>query len=175
MRPKTYALVAAAMAIGLVALACSSSPKSGTNTTGAMTSTTPNTTAATTTASQASGSTQLQSLIPTPANTQRTDGPESIPGNGIHMHFFVNGAPTDVLAAYKTALEGKGWSVTVVSSGGGGGGGGATYTATQGGTYGVFGGGGGGSTTDVNACAWPSQPSNPNCGSVWAGPTSTSR
>jgi hypothetical protein len=37
----------------------------------------------------------------------------------------------DVLGAYKTALEGKGWSVTVASSGGWGGAGGATYTATR--------------------------------------------
>jgi hypothetical protein len=81
------------------------------------------------------------------------------------MHFLVNGSPTEVLDAYKTALEGKGWAVTVVSSGGWGGSGGATYTRTQGDSYGVFGGGGGsGSTTDVSACAWPSKPSNPNCG-----------
>ena len=66
--------------------------------------------------------------------------------------------------AYKTALEGKGWAVTVVSSGGWQGTGGATYTATQGDTYGVFSGGGNASTTDVSACAWPSKPANPNCG-----------
>jgi hypothetical protein len=80
------------------------------------------------------------------------------------MHFFVNGSAIDVLDAYKTALEGKGWAVTVVSSGGWGGFGGATYTGTQRDTYGVFDGGGTGSTTDVNACAWPSKPANPNCG-----------
>jgi hypothetical protein len=145
MSRNTYALVAAAMAVGLVASACGSSPNSATKTTP--------TTAA-----------QLQSLIPTPANTQRTDGPTSIPDNGIHMHFLVNGSGTDVLDAYKTALEGKGWAVTVVSSGGWGGSGGATYTGTQGDTYGVFGGGGSGSTTDIGACAWPAKPANPNCG-----------
>ena len=42
--------------------------------------------------------------------------------------------------------------------------GGATYTGTRGDTYGVFSGGGSASTTDVSACAWPSKPSNPNCG-----------
>jgi len=141
-----YALAAAAMAIGLVGSACGSSPNS-----------------ATTTTSPASA-TQLQSLIPTSANTQRTDGPTSIPDSGIHMHFLVNGGGTDVLGAYKTALEGKGWTVTVLSSGGWGPSGGATYTGTQGNTYGVFGGGGNGSTTDVSACAWPSKPANPNCG-----------
>jgi hypothetical protein len=146
MSRNTYGLVAAAMAIGLVASACNSSPNS-----------------ATTTTSQATA-TQLQSLIPTPANTQRTDGPTSIPDNGIHMHFLVNGSATDVLDAYKTALEGKRWAVTVVASGGWGGAGGATYTGTQGDTYGVFSGGGSGSTTDVSACAWPSKPANPNCG-----------
>ena len=42
------------------------------------------------------------------------------------MHFLVNGSATDVLGAYKTALERKGWAVTVVSSDGWGGAGGAT-------------------------------------------------
>lgn len=107
---------------------------------------------------------QLQSLIPTPANTQRTDGPVAIPNNGIQMHFMVNGSPMAVLDGYKSALEGKGWTVTVQSSGGYGGDGGATYTGTKGNAYGVFTGGGGGNTTDVKACAWPSKPANPNCG-----------
>jgi hypothetical protein len=146
MSRNTYGLVAAAMVIGLVASACNSSPNSATTTTSQPTAT------------------QLQSLIPTPANTQRTDGPISIPDNGIHMHFLVNGSATDVLDAYKIALEGKRWAVTVVASGGWGGAGGATYTGTQGNTYGVFSGGGSGSTTDVSACAWPSKPPNPNCG-----------
>ena len=84
-----YALVVAATAIGLAASACSSSLNSATKATPSATAT------------------QLQSLIPTPANTQRTDGPTSIPDN--HMHFLVN-------------------------------------------------------TADVSACAWPSKPSNPNCG-----------
>src|ERR1700739_3974343 len=128
---KTYALVAAAMAIGLVASGCGNSHNSATKTT-------PSTAA------------QLQLLIPTPANTQRTDGPTSIPDSGIHMHFLVNGPATGVLDAYKTALEGKGWAVTVVASGGWGGAGGATYTGTQGDTYGVFSGGGTGSSTDVS-------------------------
>jgi hypothetical protein len=108
--------------------------------------------------------TQLQSLVPTPANTRLTDGPTAIPDNGIHMHFLVNGSATDVLGAYKTALEGKGWTVTVVSSDGWGGAGGATYTATHGTTYGVFGGGGTDSSADVSACAWPARPASPNCG-----------
>lgn len=146
MSRNTYALAAAAMAIGLVASGCNSSTNS-----------------ATTSTSQASAA-QLQSLIPTPADTQRTDGPDSIPNSGIHLHFLVNGASADVMNAYKTTLEGKGWAVTVVSSGGWQGTGGATYTATQGDTYGVFSGGGNASTADVSACAWPSKPANPNCG-----------
>ena len=147
MSRNTHALVAAAMAIGLIASACSSSP--------------PNSTSKTTSPASA---TQLQSLIPTPANTQRTDGPDSIPDNGIHLHFLVNGSSTNVLDAYKTALEGKGWVVTVVSSGRWAGAGGATYIGTQGDTYGVFSGGGSARTADVSACAWPSKPANPNCG-----------
>lgn len=67
--------------------------------------------------------------------------------------------------AYKTALEGAGWSLVVQNAGGGGGGGGATYAGTNGAAYGVFVGGGYGSTTDVNSCAWPSKPSKTNCGS----------
>ena len=141
-----YALVAAAMAIGLVTSACSGSPNVATKATSPATAT------------------QLRSLIPTPANTQRTDGPAAVPNSGIQMHFMVDGSSTDVLDSYKTALEGKGWSVTVVSSGGWEGDGGATYTATQGNTYGVFSGGGSGGTTDVKACAWPSKPASPNCG-----------
>jgi len=93
--------------------------------------------------------------------TTRTDGPDSIHDNGIHLHFLVNGSPTDVMSAYKTALEGMSWSVSVLSWGGGGG---ATFTGSSGNTYGVFSGGGYGSVTDVNACAWPSQPANPDCG-----------
>jgi len=140
------ALAARAMTIGVVASACGHSSDSATATTSPV------------------SATQLQSLIPTPANTQRTDGPTSIPDSGIHLHFLVNGGGNDVLGAYKTALEGKGWTVTVVTSGGWGPSGGATYTGTQGSTYGVFGGGGNGSTTDVSACAWPAKPANPNCG-----------
>jgi hypothetical protein len=109
-------------------------------------------------------SAQLQSLIPTPANTQRTDGPDSVADNGIRMHFLVNGSATAALDAYKAALEGKGWTVTVLNSGGWGGAGGATYTATQGANYGVFTGGGSGGATDIKACAWPSKPANTNCG-----------
>jgi hypothetical protein len=142
---KTYALVAAAMAIGLVASGCGNSHNSATKTT-------------------APTAAQLQSLIPTPANTQRTDGPTSLADNGNHMHLLVNGPGADVLNAYKTALEAKGWAVTVVASGGWGATGGATYTATQGDTYGVFNGGGSAGTTDVGACVWPSKPANPNCG-----------
>lgn len=68
------------------------------------------------------------------------------------------------MSGYKTALEGASWAVTVVSSGGGSGGGGATYTGTNASAYGVFSGGGYGATTDVDACAWPAKPANPDCG-----------
>jgi hypothetical protein len=169
-RRNVYALIAAAMMVGLVASACNGS-NSGTQTTGA-TSATSNSSAATTATSQATAatptgdSTQLPSLIPTPANSQPPKGPNNIPDNGIHMYFQVNGSPTDVMNAYKAALEGKGWSVTTIitsGGGGGGGGGGATYTGTHGDAYGVFDGGGFNSTTYIDVCAWPSKPSNPNC------------
>ena len=105
--------------------------------------------------------------VPTPANSQRTDGPDAIADDGSHSHFLVSGSPTEVMDAYKTELEGAGWTLVVESEGGGGGGGGATYTGTNGdgGTYGVFVGGGYGGTTDVNSCVWPAKPSNTNCGS----------
>lgn len=163
MAGKFPAFAIAALAVGLVASGCNSSSSTATST--------PSTTRAPTASSQApatttttSGSASLQSLIPTPANTARTDGPDGVQNNGTHLHFLVNGSPTDVMGAYKTALEGQGWSVTVESSGGGGGGGGATYTGTNGNAYGVFTGGGYGGTTDIDACAWPSKPAKPNCG-----------
>lgn len=112
----------------------------------------------------ADSATDLQAAIPTPANTQRTDGPGSIADNGIRMHFLVNGSPTSVLDAYKAALEGQGWTVTVTESNSWGGAGGATYIGTRGSTYGVFTGGGPSGTTDINACAWPAKPANTNCG-----------
>lgn len=152
------------MTVGLVAAACNSSPSSGTSTT---TSGTPTKTF-TTTVSQATTTSKaaadLRSLVPTPANTARTDGPEAVHDNGIRLHFFVNGAPNDVMAAYKTALVGMTWSLIVDSSSGSGGGGGATYTASNGNAFGVFSGGGYGNTTDIDACAWPSQPANKDCG-----------
>ena len=168
MRRYTGILATTALVVGLVAAACSSSPQSSTTTTPSATTTT--TSAPVPTSSPApptttAGSRDLQSLIPTPANSQRTDGPDSIHDNGFHKHFLVNGAPTDVMGGYKTALEGAGWSLTVRNSGGAGGGGGATYTGTNGDAYGVFTGGGYGGTTDVNACAWPAKPSDTDCGS----------
>jgi hypothetical protein len=162
MRYQTYVAAVAVMAIGLVAAGCSGSPNSNTatSTTASQTITASVSQATTTTGAGPN----LKSLMPTPVNTTRTDGPDSIHDNGIHLHFLVDGSPTDVMSAYKTALEGMNWSVSVVSSGGAGGGGGATYTGTSGNTYGVFSGGGYGGVTDVNACAWPSQPANPDCG-----------
>ena len=139
MRRETYVLSATTMAIGLVAAACSG-------------------------IALGAPSSDLQSLIVAPANTQRTDGPDPVQENGIHEHFLVNGAPTQVMDSYRNDLQGKGWSLTVQNSSGGGGGGGATYTGTNGSAYGVFTGGGYGATTDVDACAWPSKPSNTNCG-----------
>jgi hypothetical protein len=167
----TSALAAVAMAVGLVASACSGSSDSGTQkTTEAATSATSSGTAAATTTSQGTataapgGGTGLQSLLPTPPNSQQTKGPDNIADSGIHMYFQVNGSPNEVMDAYKAALEGKGWQVTtVVTSNGAGGGGGATYTGTNGDAYGVFDGGGFDTTTYLNVCTWPTKPANPNC------------
>lgn len=154
-----------AVAAALVAAGCGGSPNptaaSGSKTVTASVS------EATTTSN---GVIDLRALIPTPAGAQRTDGPDTLADNGtgdiagIHLHFLVTGSPSDVMAAYKDALEGAHWAVTVQSSGGSGGGGGATYTGTNGAVYGVFSGGGYASSTDIDACAWPVKPANPQCG-----------
>ncbi len=158
----TYVLAAAALAIGLATAGCTSSSDSGsgTTTTAGTGAQTTSTTAETTTATANAG---LQSLIPTPTGTKRTDGPDPVHDGGIHLHFEVNGAPTAVGDAYKAALQGKGWSVTVGHSGGGNGGGGFNYIGTNGDAYGTFGGGGYADTTDIQACVWPTKPANTNC------------
>ena len=101
-----YSLVAAAVAVGLIGSACSGS-NSGTE----ATSSRYGRTAVATTISQPATATtaneELPSLIPTPANAQQTRGPDPIADNGIHMYFQVDGAPSDVMNAYKTALEAK--------------------------------------------------------------------
>ena len=162
MRRNTYALVAAAMTVGLVASACNGS-NSGTQktdaTSAASSSAAATTTSQATAATTAGESAPLPSLIPTPANSQQTKGPDTIADNGIHMYFQVNGSPNEVMAAYKSALEGKGWAVeTIVTSGGG-----ATYTGTHGDAYGVFDGGGFNTSTYIDVCSWPSKPAKPNC------------
>jgi hypothetical protein len=164
MRYQTYVAAAATMAIGLVTAGCGSSPNSGTPTSASTTASQTITASVSQATTTSSTGTDLKSLIPTPENTTRTDGPDSIHDNGIHLHFLVNGSPTDVMNAYKPAIQGKSWSLIVDSSSGGGGGGGATYTATNGNTFGVFTGGGYGGMTDVDACAWPSRPANTDCG-----------
>ncbi|WP_018599399.1 hypothetical protein [Mycobacterium sp. 155] len=145
----TCALAAVAIAVGLTSSACSGSSEPA---------------AQTTTHDTATAGTDLQSLLPTPADTQQTKGPNQIADNGIHMFYQVNGAPNDVLDAYKSALEGKGWQVTtIVTSAGGSSGGGATYTGIHGDAYGVFDGGGFNTSTFIDVCTWPSKPANPNC------------
>ncbi len=173
MRSSTYVLATAAMAVGLTAAGCGSSTDSSTGAETKTVTVSPSETAttdATTGATQptpttsASASSDLQSLIPTPADTQQTNGPDSLEEDGVHMYFQVNGSPGATMDSYKTGLEDKGWSVTVQDAGGGGGGGGATYTGTNSDAYGVFTGGGYSSTTDIDACVWPTKPSNTNCG-----------
>lgn len=164
MKHTASCLVAAAVAISVVVAGCDGSPKSGTATTSPAGSTTETTTTTSQTGRPSSSAADLRKLIPTPLGTQRTDGPDDIQDNGIHLHFLVNGSPGDVMSAYQTALQGMSWAVNVESSGGGGGGGGATYTGTNGNNYGVFDGGGYRGTTDLDVCVWPSKPSNTKCG-----------
>ncbi|ODQ96623.1 hypothetical protein [Mycolicibacterium holsaticum] len=166
MRRSTYALGVTAMAVGLVVSGCSSSDTAdkateGTTATSSQPAASPTSSAATTTSPV--DRSQLPSLIPTPAASQETKGPEDIADNGIHMHFRVDGAPVEVMNAYKSALEDDGWAVTTIVTSGGEGGGGATYTGTHGDAFGVFDGGGFDSTTFVDVCTWPSKPAEPNC------------
>jgi hypothetical protein len=163
-RHQSKVAAAAALAVVLVSSACGSSPNSGTASGTSATSSKTVTASVSQATTTSNANLDLRSLIPTPAGAQRTDGPDSIPDNGIHLHFLVNGSPSDVMSGYKTALEGASWAVTVESSGGDGGGGGANYTGTNGSSYGVFSGGGYGGTTDIDACAWPAKPANLNCG-----------
>ncbi|OYN82390.1 hypothetical protein [Mycolicibacterium sphagni] len=145
---------ALAVAVGLTGTACSSSGSGSTSSAGS---------ASTTASGPAVTAGQLPGLVPTPANSQGTKGPDSISDNGIHLHFAVNGAPSDVMAAYKAALKDKGWAVTTIVTSGGGGSGGATYTGTNGSAYGVFDGGGFNTSTYINVCAWTTKPAEPNC------------
>ena len=147
-RTKTW--VVAAVAISLAASACSSTTETADATT---------TSAAAATSSATAGTAPLASLLPTPADVKQTKGPDDIADGGIHMHYQVNGTPKDVMTAYKSALESKGWSVTTIVTSGGG----ATYTGTHVDAYGVFDGGGYESTTYIDTCTWAAKPADPNC------------
>lgn len=130
-----YAAVPALLLIGLVTAACGGSGESNSTTVTETVSASATLTSVPTTSvarSPTTPSVDLQSLIPTSANSQRTDGPESIQESGTHKHFLVNGSPNEVMDVYRTALEGAGWTVVVENAGGGGGGGGATYPAAMG-------------------------------------------
>jgi hypothetical protein len=152
-----------AVAVALTGTACSNSD-SGTKASTTPTVASTSATAVSTSASSAqAGADQLPSLVPTPASAQVTKGPNNIADGGIHLFFKVDGSPNDVMAAYKAALEDKGWSVTTMVTSGGDGGGGATYTGTKGSAYGVFDGGGYNTNTFLDVCVWPAKPENPNC------------
>jgi hypothetical protein len=157
MQPTIKLYAGIAIAVGLVASGCASSSDSGAKSSGGS--------APSASAAPNTNPTQLQSLVPVPAGSNHTDGPDTISDNGIHLRFVVNSAPADVMSAYKAALAAKGWAVTTIvsSTGGPSGGGGATYTGTKGENYGVFDGGGWSGATYINVCAWPTKPAEPNC------------
>lgn len=111
-------------------------------------------------------SADLPALIPAPADASESKGPDDIPDDGVHMFFRVDGEPGAVMDAYQSALEAKGWEVTVVSESGGDnerGGGGAVLTGAHGDVYGVIDGGGWEGKTFVDVCAWPTRPAKPLC------------
>lgn len=153
MRLDVCAVAALVAVVGLTGTACSNSDST--------TAATSSSASATSAAPVNNG--QPASLVPAPANSQSTKGPDAIADNGIHLHYQVNGAPAEVMAAYKAALESKGWAVTTVVTSTDSHGGGATYTGTNGNAYGVFDGGGFNTTTYIDVCTWPAKPANPNC------------
>lgn len=166
MTRSAYAVMILVAATGMAGTACSSTESATkTTTTAAASSSAAAASPAPSSAASASpaDSATLPTLVPTPAATQTTKGPDSIGDNGIHLYFKVNGSPTDVMSAYKAALEAKGWAVTTVVTSGGEGGGGTTYTGTNGSAYGVFDGGGYQDNTYLDVCAWPEKPANPEC------------
>ncbi|WP_163694411.1 hypothetical protein [Mycolicibacterium sarraceniae] len=153
MRRGLCVAAALAMAVGLTGTACSGSDSGKSSASSASTSASAAPVAAD----------KLPGLVPTPANTKDTKGPDSIADNGIHLHFEVGTAPTDAMAGFKAALTDMGWAMTTIVTSGGPGGGGATYTGTNGAAYGVFDGGGFNTTTFINVCVWPTKPADPNC------------
>lgn len=154
-------VLAAALILGLAASGCARTTEAPP----AATSASPATSSASAAGPAPSGADELSALVPTPANTALTKGPDPIADNGVHRYFEVNGAPNEVMSAFKAALQGKGWELTPVSSRGGDerDGGGATFIGTLGEAYGVFEGGGYQSTTYIDVCTWPQKPANPDC------------
>ena len=163
---KFSALTAATVVVaaGLVASGCSTTKETSSTTTTEASAATTTTAAETTTAAATTAKpADVKSLVPTPANTAETKGPDAIANDGVHLHFQVNGAPKEVMDAFKIDLEGKGWDVTTIVTSDNGGGGGATYTGTNGAAYGVFDGGGYDNKTYLDVCTWPTKPAEPNC------------
>lgn len=105
----------------------------------------------------------LKTLLPVPASTQQTVGPDPIAANGIRMHYQATAAPGPAMVAYRNALRDKGWDVTTIVTSEGGTGGGATYVGSHGKAYGVFDGGGFDQQTFIDVCVWPEKPADPNC------------
>ena len=153
-------VLAAALILGLAASGCARTTEAPPAATSA-----PPATSASAAGPAPSGADDLAAMVPTPANTALAKGPDPIADNGVHRYFEVNGAPNEVMSAFKIALQGKGWELTPVSSRDGDDrdGGGATFIGTLGEAYGVFEGGGYQSTTYIDVCTWPQKPTNPDC------------
>ena len=93
MRRTVHVRSAALMATSLLAVACGNSSTSTSTSTVTVTGATSGSPTSTT------ATVDLPSLLPVPAGNQRADGPDPVGENGIHKHFLVNGAPTDVMNA----------------------------------------------------------------------------
>lgn len=159
---RTCSILVATVALGATLSGCSKTTESTTATSSQAASSQAASSSASPSQATAAPGGDLMSLLPTPAGAT-AKGPDSIADNGIHVHYQVSGAPTEVMESFKKSLEGKGWDIATVVTSGGGYGGGATYTGTNGAAYGVFDGGGPSGTTYIDVCTWAAKPANPNC------------
>ena len=108
----------------------------------------------------------LLASVPEVANAtyQATD---TIQEGGRHFYYTSSAAPAGIVSDYQKALEAAGWEI--LSSGGGGDpfglfASGAGLTATDGTRHLKFGAGGPTGQSHIDACIWPTEPSDDDCG-----------
>jgi hypothetical protein len=113
--------------------------------------------------------------VPEPANAT-FQAEDIIHEGGRHFYYTSTAAPANLVGDYGKALEAAGWEVT--SSGGGGDpfglfASGAGLTASDGTRYLKFGAGGPNGQSHIDACVWPTKPSDDDCDEDTAKQTSS--